>query len=281
VNQVKGMSTDNSLDGLNRALRTLIRGLTQNNLNETYDAYKALSKAGTNAIPLIEDAIHQSSWRKIRRANEVRYVVGLMSVLHDIDEAESRRIASELKRNGCDPSLGVQLDSICRFTTDDYRQYALSDIRVFEHNRLSPKQMIQKRLEGWLKNVPKTHLTEIGRIYILRREDMTVLGWYVPVLCNISLAWDNPYSIHNPLSYLSLYIIETVLYHEIGHHVFRHTFGQEEKQEKEANEYADYLMLRSNRLLFRILREIFPPSRVSPLDRKLRNAPTPSAVDRL
>ena len=40
----------------------------------------------------------------------------------------------------------------------------------------------------------------------------------------------------------------------IGHHVFRHKFGQDPKQENEAESYADQILVNRNRLLFRIIR---------------------------
>jgi hypothetical protein len=68
--------------------------------------------------------------------------------------------------------------------------------------------------------------------------------------------WDNPYSKLNPLSWLNSFIIESTLYHEIGHHVHRHTFGQDPDQEKEANDYSDKIMLNSSHMFSRIMRAI-------------------------
>ncbi len=51
-------------------------------------------------------------------------------------------------------------------------------------------------------------------------------------------------------------VIESVLYHEIGHHVHRHTFGQDPDQEKEANDYSDKIMFNSSHVLYRIMRAV-------------------------
>jgi hypothetical protein len=103
-----------------------------------------------------------------------------------------------------------------------------------------------------LKSVPVEDLTEIERIYILRREDLTALGDYTPVLCRINLVWDNPSPRWSPMSHVNNFIIERNLYHEIGHHAHRHTFGQDPEQEEEAERYADRIMARSGHWYYRI-----------------------------
>jgi hypothetical protein len=45
---------------------------------------------------------------------------------------------------------------------------------------------------------------------------------------------------------------EIVLYHEIGHHVHRHTFGEDPDQEREADKYAGRIFANIHPLLFRI-----------------------------
>ena len=255
------MGTDGVNQEVNAALRTLIRGLTQNNIKEIYAGHQALYKIGVSAISYIRDAIHKSNWTKVKYPNEIRYLTGLVSILHDIDESESQETANQLKQNGCDVSVAHILNSVCRFTVSDYLQYEIQGLRIFQHKKLVTKQPVQTRLEAWLKNIPKKDLSQIERIYLLRKGDLNALGTYTPILCNINLVWDNPCSRFNPISYLNLYIIENTLYHEIGHHIHRHKFGQDEKQEKEASDYADYIMTMSTHLHFRIIRGIFgsPP----------------------
>ena len=250
---------DITSQGIRSALKTLLRGLTQNNLNEIFAGHKALYKIGLPAIPYIHEAVQQSNWDKIRFPNEIRYITGLMSVLHDIDETESRNTAKQLKQNGCDVSIAHILDSVCRFTITDYAQYDVCGIRIFQHKRLSVKHPVRPKLEKWLRNIPTEDLSAIERIYVLRRGDLDALGTYTPILCSINVIWDNPCSRLNPLSWLNLFIIESTLYHEIGHHIHRHTFGQDEDQEKAANKYSDHIMANSHHLPFRIMRTLSGP----------------------
>lgn len=117
---------------IGRSLRTLIRGLTQNNVGEAYEGYKALFKAGAPAVPQLREAALKSNWSKIKYANEVRYIRGLVSLIHDIDESEARRVTNRLKKNGCDPVVARLLDSVCEFTLADYAQYNVCGVEIFE-----------------------------------------------------------------------------------------------------------------------------------------------------
>jgi hypothetical protein len=251
-------STDPAVES---ALRALTRGALQGNLKDRYIGHRSLCKIGRPAISRIRDALQQTSWSKIKYSNQIRHLAALISVLRDIDETEAGKMANKIKQGGCDPAVTSILDSICSFTVEDYFQYEAAGIRVFEHKQLAVKQPVRPRLEKWLRNVPKEDLAEIERIYIVRRGDVDALGTYTPFLCNINLVWDNPYSRFDPVSFFDLFNIESILYHEIGHHINRHTFGQDEDQEKEADDYSDYLMRRSSHLIFRILRALFdvPP----------------------
>jgi hypothetical protein len=177
---------------IDRSLKTLIRGLTQDNRAEIYKAYKVLFKIGAPAIPQIRAAVLKSNWSNLKYPNENRYVSGLVNLIHDIDESEARIVANQLKNNGCDLAVTRFLDSICAFTLADYTQYEVCGVKVFEHMKHITKQNVKARLEQWLKNVPVDDLKEIERIYIVRRKDLEPLGHYVPVLYVISLVWDNP-----------------------------------------------------------------------------------------
>lgn len=237
---------------ISRGLKTLVRGLTQGDLTETYEGYKTLFRMGAAAIPQVRDAVFKSSWSQVTYPNEIRYVTGLVNLIHDIDESEAKKIVNQLKLNGCDPAVARILDSICKFTLTDYTQYRVRGVNIFEHRSLATKQNVKARLEQWLKNVPGEDLQEIERIYVLRREDLEGLGSYRPILCRIHLVWDNPSPKWSPMSLVNNFIIESTLYHEIGHHVHRHVFGQDPGQEREAEDYSDRIMAHSSHLLFRV-----------------------------
>ena len=179
---------------ISSSLRTLIAGLTQCETADSYEAYKTLYRIGTPAIQHIREAILQSNFSSVKYSIQIRYVCGLISLLHDIDERESNRIVETIKQNGCDRSLERILVSICRFTLNNYYEYKLSGINVFEHKKLVTKQEVRHKLEKWLKNIPKMDLKGIERIFVLRREDLEALGSYVPFLHRINVVWNDPCS---------------------------------------------------------------------------------------
>ena len=260
--------SDNIDPAIEAALRTLSRYLVQKNWKATYLAHKAVYKIGRPAIEPIRNALQRTGWSNIKYAIHVRLVAGLISVLHDIDESESRKMAALMKQTGCDPAVVRILDSICSFTNEDYYQYEVEGVKIFENKQLRVKQPVRPKLERWLRKVPKDDLAEIERIYIMKKGEIEDAGNYTPFLCNINVVWDCPYSRLNPVSFFLLVFIESTLYHEIGHHINKHTFGQDDVQEKEADAYSDYLLRRSNHLLFRVLRTLFdtPPPPVRKKD---------------
>lgn len=240
---------------ISRSLKNLIRGLTQDDVPEMYKAYKALFAIGPAAIPQIREAILKGKWSTVKYPNEIRYLAGLVTLIHDLDESESQKIRVELIGNGCGPVVTRILDSIGSFKLEDFIRYDIRGVNIFEHKKLVTRQNVKQRLEQWLKPVPGEDLDQIERIYILRKSDLEALGSYAPVLFCINLTWDNPSHRWSPMSWLNNLIIETTLYHEIGHHVHRHTFGQDPEQEADAEDYADRIMAYgSNHFVFRVAR---------------------------
>lgn len=238
---------------ISRSLKTLIRGLTQDDLTEMYKGYKALFAVGPAAIPQIREAIFKAKWSNVKYPNEIRYIAGLVTLIHDLDESESDKIRIELKSNGCGQVVTRILDSIGSFKLKDYIRYDVCGVKIFEHKRLVTRQNVKQRLEQWLKPVPGEDLDQIERVYVLPKEDLEALGSYAPGLFCIKLAWDNPSPRWSPMAWLNNFIIEGTLYHEIGHHVHRHTFGQDPEQEADADDYADRIMAyNSSHFLFRV-----------------------------
>lgn len=250
--QKQALSVDQEIS---RSLKNFLRGLTQADVSDRYESYKALFQLGPAAIPQIRDLIFKSNWSKVKYPNEIRYVAGLVSLVHDFDESESEQIRAALLSNGCDPALGRILDSIGSFKSGDYIHYEVRGIKIFEHKKLVTRQNVKRRLEQWLKSIPAEDLEAIERIYIIRKEDIAALGSYAPILYCVSLAWDNPSASWNPISWVNNLQIENTLYHEIGHHVHRHRFGQDPEQEEAADKYADRIMAqKSDHLLFKVAR---------------------------
>ena len=77
---------------ISRSLKTLIRGLTQDDVTEMYKGYKALFAVGRAAIPQIREAIFKAKWSSVKYSNEIRYIAGLVTLIHGVDESVTKRI---------------------------------------------------------------------------------------------------------------------------------------------------------------------------------------------
>lgn len=172
---------------VSRNLKTLIKGLNQDESTETYKSYKVLYHVGASVIPQIRDILLKFDCSNTKYPNEIRYIAGLVNLVHDIDEVEGSKIVQTLKRGGCNFALAQILNTICKFTLDDYVHYNVCGIEIFEHQKLVTKQKVKIKLEQWLKNIPGNDLHEIERIYILRQEDLENLGSYKPILYTLTL----------------------------------------------------------------------------------------------
>jgi hypothetical protein len=216
-------------------------------------AHKALYKIGKPAIPEIREALFQLNLSRFKHPVRLRYVTALVSLIHDIDETETERIAYKLAQDRCDEIILQRVKSISEFTVEDYIKYQIKGVNIFESKRLVTKQKVRPFLQKWLKKVPEKDLKEIERLYLLHRAERVYKGYYMPIFYNVGLVWDNPYANFNPISWLSLLFTELTLYHEIGHHAYRHSFGQDMKQEEEADEYAVRIFLSSRPTFCKIL----------------------------
>lgn len=244
-------------------LKKLLGAIAHRSYREAMKAHKTLYKIGSPVIPfatnvLLDLNLSDTTSSRVKSTVEMRYVTGLVSLIHDIDENESNKVAQQLIQKGCQTATQQQLKSILEFTLNDYVQYQIRGINIFEHRQIKSQFDIQAKLEKWLRNVSSDDLREIERIYIVSRsEDQDYAGYYTPIFYNIKLVWNTTGTKFNPVTWLDLMEVEMVLYHEIGHHVSRHTFGQIKEQEDEADKYAVRRFLSSRPALYKTSVVIF------------------------
>lgn len=240
------------------ALDTLMRGLSVGHRRDVAAGYKALFKLGHDAIPGIEKKIFQSQWKDLDYPHQINLISALVGLIHDIDETRSRAVVDTVVKRGCHPSVERVLNSICRFNVVNYRKYEIRGIDVFESKEIVTRSDIKRYLAKWLRNVPEEDLQKVERIFVIGvEENQEYAGYYVPYYFVITLVWDNPEGKWNPMSWLSVYLIERTLYHEIGHHFHRHTGGgQDTDQEKQADSYALRMHVKSRPVLFNILKPV-------------------------
>ena len=235
---------------IKKCLRVLSRGLMQADYTTAYKGYKALYQIGAPALPVLSDLAINSDWSNKKYKELSRYVTGIFSLIHDIDEDEADRVYQSMISNGAPDHIRVQLKSICAFSLKGYKHYNCRDIDVYEHKGIVSKCEIKPHIQKWLTNLPTNDLSGIHRIYIVRPDDIKYAGTYTPVLFKITLVWNNRFREGSlAFNFFSIYT-EKVLYHEVGHHIHRHTFGKLPDQEKEADRYAAKILRREHPRLY-------------------------------
>ncbi len=236
-------------------LKPFSRALNNGSPKAIHENYRKLYEMGESIIPVIESEILAYKWGNIKYGSQIKILTGLLSLANDINETRAKELGQKLKAEGCNEAVTARINSILEFSLDDFIAYSLFGIDVFQSKDLCFETRIRKNINKWLSRVSKGDLKNIERLYLIPN-DGAHLGTYQPILCNIMIVWDMPYSSHNPLSFLKLLTFEHTLYHEIGHHVHRHTFGQIPSQEKEANRYAAILFKKAHPFLRRFLKTI-------------------------
>jgi hypothetical protein len=238
--------TLNSEEEINGHIKTLSRGLMQINYSVAYEGYNALYRIGEPVIPFLKQIVLRTDWSNTKYKELSFYLTGLVSLLHDINESEGNQIIQHIISRGCATHVRALLHSLSQFSEADFTKCKIRDITVLTHKDITAKCNIKPYIDAWLANIPEHELRELVRIFIVRPEDMEAIGTYTPLLCKITIAWDNAFKINSFLFKLFLLSIEHTFYHEIGHHSYRHTFGQDPVQEKEADDYASRIMTKAH-----------------------------------
>ncbi len=228
-----------------------MQGLAHNSKQDIYMSYKKLYTAGNEALPYLEKRLIPHDWSKIRNKIEMRYLCGLISLMNDIDENACRKTVNTIISDGCAIEAKQCLLSLIAFSLDDYYSSSIRGINLYISKDLNQPDKIQNKLEKWIETIPQPDIEGIDRIYVIPyHEDYTYSGTYMPTLSYIRLIWDTPTSKWNfVFHWIELFLIERTFYHEIGHHACDHTFGQNEEDEKEANEYTRLFLLANHKIL--------------------------------
>ena len=244
MNELSNSVRDNEDGDVESSFRLFTRGLGQNSINEIYQAHRELYRAGESVVPLIRDYVRGLDLDVANSPIQANYVCGMFALLTDIDEAEAVRFGGEIIDAGCSLVISTRIRTITEFSLAKFRRHKVGEIHILESKRLAMSERRSELIGEWLSNVPEEDLAGITRIYIVSRKEIEedVLGNYLPILFVISIKWWSPVKVSNILSWPFHFYIQSTFYHEIGHHVRRHTFGQDTEQEREANSYSDVLM---------------------------------------
>jgi hypothetical protein len=138
------------------------------------------------------------------------------------------------------------LHSLSQFSQADFTKFKINDIAVLVHKDIDAKCDTKPFISAWLANIPEHEQRELLRIIIVKPGDIQSAGEYTPLLYKITVAWFNRFKTNSFLFKLLLFDIEHTFYHEIGHHICRHTFGRDPAQDEEADEYAGKIMSKAH-----------------------------------
>lgn len=218
-------------------------GLVQNSNETIFKNYKKLYEIGEDSLPPLIEAILPHDWSKIENKSQMRLLSGIVSLINDINEDTCKETAERIITKGCTQAVKQCLNSITSFSLNNYISYTMNDVKVYISNDLKNEKHIKFKLEKWLSIVPEKDLQEINRIYVVPyHEDYSYSGTYTPILSYITLVWDTENNQSFFWKWAESFMVEQTLYHELGHHKHNHTFGQDNEQEDEADEYAREFM---------------------------------------
>lgn len=233
-----------------QTLKNLMQSIQQHDKKAYMRWHKVLYHIGQPAVPSIVSKLVTFHDAALSQHLKLLYCSGLMRLLHDINEEESRNVAQRLRRQGGDMMITNRLQAITDFTLTQFSRYIIRGVTIFEDNTLNTAFAPRPFLEKWFTHVPDADIREIDRIYIVSRDEQDYEGTYLPIYYSIHLVWDIlPFSRHNPITWFMLLMKEQTFYHEVGHHAHRHTFGYDLDQEKEANQYAAQFLRRHHPLV--------------------------------
>lgn len=178
----------------------------------------------------------------------------MLSLVNDLNEKRAKELGEKIREKGCNEGVNACVKSILDFSLDEFKIYPINGVVIYQSKSLSVEARIKKKMTKWLSKVPNEDLKGIERLYLIPKGE-SYSGTYMPILCNIMVVWGMR-SYYNPLSYFQLLWIENTLYHEIGHHAHRHTFGRDPAQEKEADRYAANILKKTHPTLALIIKTL-------------------------
>lgn len=221
-------------------MRRLKRGLMTCDERTALPAYKQIFESGAPALPVLERELKNAAlFADPTRVEGTRLLAGLLALHRDLDEVASDDLIDEALARPCPKVISALLRSARRMTCRDFRTSCSSNIQIWEHTSIDQRYGASKRVQGWLAELPANDIVGIRRILITpHRTEHDAMGSYMPVLGVVSLAWT---TLIPPESYFVRAANAShrfTLFHEVGHHVHKHWFGQDPEQERDADGYA-------------------------------------------
>jgi hypothetical protein len=185
----------------------LMRALGRDNQDGILPTYRSLYEAGLSIVPQLKTQLLRLDTSRPQRSL-LRIMTCLLSLLHDIDEADSNSIAEQLvSSQECHPIFAARIRTIIGFSVDDYERYDAGCVQVLQDQSLRPAARVRERVSGWLQNVPADDRAGIIRLYVVANECQMYAGRYLRHLAKVVLVWRDP----------SLFTLAPKMVHRAGH----------------------------------------------------------------
>jgi hypothetical protein len=256
-------------------LRGLIGATALGSYDRALETYREAHRHGVAILPAIEMYLAAQDWTKCANAKHMHVFATLASLARDIDEDASERIMARCLSESADRLFRLRWESIRRFSITSFAEYSVRGLRLFLSRDLIDHPAKAALIDEWLGVVPVQDIRTIERLYVVAAgADMDYAGKYVPILFVVTIAWnltgDEIIDRHGRLpwmpQWLWYFMEQHTLYHEIGHHVHRHSWGQDPEQERQANIYAWEALARARPyswgVIYRVARILRPIRRL-------------------
>jgi hypothetical protein len=198
-----------------------------------------LFEIGISLTPLLESELARIDLGPRLRIEVLQLLAGLLALHRDIDETASNQFIDNALSKRTHLTTSALLRSLRRMSVAHFVKTKHRGIEIWEHESLDKLYTASRWIGTWLDELPEKDIDRIFRIYVVPRDAKDEwIGTYMPVLAIVALAWLTDFPPNSRLNVLTNAVHRLTLFHEVGHHVNRHWFGQDPQQESEADEYA-------------------------------------------
>lgn len=227
------------VSSLEHELRSLKRGLMSGNERATLEAYKALYKIGMPAAAAVALELERFDLKKPLQPETSALLAGLVSLQRDIDENSSDAFIDARLGDKPSPIAASILRSAQRMRSSEFGASRYGDIMILEHTAIDARYEASKHVQTWLSELPTEELIGVSRVCVVPADFKNDwLGRYMPILGVVTVAWSTVIPPISAFTRLMNAAHRHALIHEVGHHVYRHSFGQDPEHEEQAEAYV-------------------------------------------
>lgn len=105
--------------------------------------------SGAQAVPLLVGELDRIELQTFDRPEAAKVVIGLATLLHDLDEEASSKFLTRALSNTCDPLVESGLRALQRFFLNDFRQISARCIEIFEQQDIDSRHEVSPYIARW------------------------------------------------------------------------------------------------------------------------------------